>query len=65
MANSDCFANQGKKCKVLTCMICNSRKCNFYKTHLQRKEDLEKYPPVDYKEIYNNRHRNDEVNKNE
>ncbi len=65
MATSDCFANQGTRCRVLTSMICNSRKCSFYKTNKQRKADLEKYPYVDYKEIYNNRHKNDEVNENE
>jgi len=61
MDSSNCFANQGTKCRVLTSMLCNSRKCSFYKTQEQHKADLEKYPPTDYMGTYKNKHKN-EVN---
>lgn len=65
MKSSNCFANQGTRCRVLTKMLCNSRKCSFYKTAEQQKADLEKYPPIDYMEQYKSKHKNDEVRKNE
>ena len=59
MSYSDCFANQGTKCRVLTTMLCNSGKCSFYKTHKQFKADIEKYPPYNYKKEYENKHKNE------
>lgn len=49
LANKDCFAYAFTGCKILYERICDNRNCSFYKTHRQFREDLEKYPPIDYK----------------
>lgn len=49
MANKDCFAYGRCSCRILTELICDNRECSFYKTHKQYRDDLEKYPPFDYR----------------
>ena len=36
-----------------------SKQCKFYKTHKKYRDDLKKYPPCDYADIYAKRHKND------
>ena len=49
MANKDCFAYGPMSCRILTERICDNKKCGFYKTRDEIKENLKKYPPFDYK----------------
>ena len=42
-------------------MLCKSGKCSFHKTEEQYREDLIKYPPFNYAEYYETKHRNDRL----
>lgn len=65
MINKDCFAyGTSLRCRILTEVVCKNNDCKFYKTKQQYKADLEKYPPIDYKNLYENKHKN-EVKSNE
>ena len=46
--NEKCHFHTPKKCRILTCMICEDEKCSFYKTTKEYNDGLEKYPPIDY-----------------
>lgn len=48
MPNIDCFAynEKLKTCSVLSEMVCKKRKCSFYKTEQQYKDDLKKYGEI-------------------
>ena len=60
MTNEDCFAYRNDHyCTVLTEVVCKSKQCKFYKTHKKYRDDLKKYPPCDYANIYAKRHKND------
>lgn len=48
MSKVNCFAYRPRYCTVLTQRICDKGKCSFFKTHKQHREDLKKYPPIDY-----------------
>lgn len=54
---TDCFAYGEKSCAILTTKLCITRKCGFYKTHQQFVNDLDKYPKIDYKLLYEERHK--------
>ncbi len=62
MAKTDCHFYKPNCCKALTKMLCNSGKCSFYKTEERYQADLKKYPPIDYKSLYESRHKGDETN---
>lgn len=49
MGNKNCFAYGRFCCRILTERICDNRECTFFKTHKQYRDDMEKYPPIDYK----------------
>ena len=50
MICGDCFARGPKSCRILTELVCFKKgKCSFYKTNKQFREDLKKYPAIDYK----------------
>ena len=51
--------NLNKQCKILTKKLCDGGKCSFFKTTKQYRDDLEKYPPIDYKALYESRHKNE------
>lgn len=48
MANTNCYAYRSGYCTILTERICDNKKCSFFKTHKQHREDFNKYPPIDY-----------------
>ncbi len=52
----DCFAYDCRGCKILKKRFCDIEKCSFYKTREQHAEDMQKYPMIDYKGLYENRH---------
>ena len=57
---TDCFAYRtATRCGILTEVLCSKGDCSFYKTQKQYKADLEKYPPINYKGIYEKRHKNE------
>ena len=59
MPKSDChFYRWSNFCVALTEMLCNCGKCSFYKTEKEHQECLKKYPPINYKELYEIRHKN-------
>ena len=55
----ECHFYGGKRCRILTKMLCESGKCSFFKTTKKYREDLEKYPSIDYKALYESRHKNE------
>ena len=60
MTNEDCFAYRNDHyCTVLTAVVCKSKQCKFYKKHKKYRDDLKKYPPCDYADIYAKRHKKD------
>ena len=38
-------------------LICDKKKCSFYKSVEKYESDLEKYPLIDYEALYNERHK--------
>ena len=53
----DCNYYSAKGCKILTETVCEHKRCSFHKTKEQAKADLKKYPPCNYKRIYDQRHK--------
>lgn len=43
MIKQDCFGYKRGTCTVLTELVCGQRKCSFYKTQEQFRQDAEKY----------------------
>lgn len=56
---TECHFYTPKQCRILTKKLCEGGKCSFFKTTKKYREDLEKYPPIDYKALYESRHKNE------
>jgi hypothetical protein len=57
MARKNCFAFKNGRCEIMEELICDKKKCSFYKSVEKYESDLEKYPLIDYEALYNERHK--------
>ena len=52
MARKNCFAFKNGRCEIMEELICEKKKCSFYKSVEKYESDLEKYPLIDYEALY-------------